>query len=175
MLTLNSLKITFISSALIPLVLCNNQFQVHIVMVSPLCTSNHDIQSRVLDCPSQWQTLQTSPTNNSHALSVMTSSQGHIGFRMDTARQERAGKRSRLPSAHLSNGVCTTHMYDTLLTALRVNSMRSHWTLPMLCRAMAEAYSMKPRSDRLFGLSNYQVVCDCEWIILKFYPDSDLC
>ena len=67
------------------------------------------------------------------------------------------------------------HVYDTLLTALRANSMRSHWTLPMLCRAMAKAYSMKLRSDRLFSLSNYQVVCNCEWIILKFYLDSDLC
>lgn len=103
--------------------------------------------------------------------------QGHVGFGTGTATQERAGEGSRPPSARLSNGVCAAHVYDTPLTALRANSSRSRWTLPALCGAMAEAYSMKPRSDEPFGLSSCRIVCDCEWIILEFcriltYSDS---
>lgn len=40
--------------------------------------------------------------------------------------------------------------------------------MPALFGAMAEAYSMKPRSDELFGLSSCRTACDCEWIILEF-------
>jgi len=86
MLTLNSVKIAFISSALIPLVLRNNQFQAHIAMVSPLCVSNHDIQHRVAETfglpilLADLAHLSHRQLPNSHALSVMTSPSLFLDF-----------------------------------------------------------------------------------------------